>query len=143
MIAAFRRASTFRGDSAVTTWLHRIVVNACLDIHRRRRSRPTTAWIESLHDTADDTDDLANRELQIELDKALQALPFDQRSAIVLVDVEGYSVDEAAAILQCPPGTVKSRCSRGRAKLAGRLQAIRNPASDSDVLHDRQGGTGA
>ena len=48
MIAAFRRAGSFRGDAAVTTWLHRIVVNACLDQHRRRKSRPTTTWITAL-----------------------------------------------------------------------------------------------
>ena len=63
-------------------------------------------WIESLHETAQAGDDMANRELQIELEKALSSLPADQRAAIVLVDVEGYGVDEAAMILECPPGTV-------------------------------------
>lgn len=140
MIAAFRRAASFRGEAAVTTWLHRIVVNACLDQHRRRKARPTTSWIETLHEHPGDTDDMANRELQIELERALAGLPDDQRAAIVLVDVEGYSVEEAATILECPPGTVKSRCSRGRAKLAKRLDAVRNPAQASDVLPERQGG---
>lgn len=135
MIAAFRRAGSFRGEAAVTTWLHRIVVNACLDHHRRRRSKPTTTWIETLHDTEHSGDDMANRELHIELEKAMLSLPRDQRAAIVLVDVEGYSVDEAAAILQCPPGTVKSRCARGRAKLAKRLRRVWNPDSDPGVLH--------
>ncbi len=69
-------------------------------------------------------------------------LPDDQRAAIVLVDVEGYSVDDAAAILQCPPGTVKSRCSRGRAKLAERLATVRNPNADEGVLREKQGGPG-
>jgi RNA polymerase sigma-70 factor (ECF subfamily) len=140
MISAFRRAGSFRGEAAVTTWLHRIVVNACLDQHRRRRSRPTTTWIESLHERETDRDDVANRELQIELERALQDLPDDQRAAIVLVDVQGYSVDEAAAILDCPSGTIKSRCSRGRAKLASRLTAVRNPDSDPIVLPPTRGG---
>lgn len=140
MIAAFRRAASFRGEAAVTTWLHRIVVNACLDQHRRRKSRPTTSWIETLHEHPGDIDDMSNRELQIELERALTELPDDQRAAIVLVDVEGYSVDDAAQILQCPPGTVKSRCSRGRAKLAARLEGVRNPAAETDVLPERQGG---
>lgn len=140
MISAFRRAGSFRGEAAVTTWLHRIVVNACLDQHRRRRSRPTTTWIESLHERETDRDDVANRELQIELERALQELPDDQRAAIVLVDVQGYSVDEAAAILDCPSGTIKSRCSRGRAKLASRLTAVRNPDSDPIVLPPTRGG---
>lgn len=143
MISAFRRAGTFRGDAAVTTWLHRIVVNACLDQHRRRRSRPTTTWIESLHEREHDRDDMGNRELQIELERALAELPDDQRAAIVLVDVEGYSVDETAAILDCAPGTVKSRCSRGRAKLAARLEHVRNPAKGEGVQPQQQGGGGS
>ncbi len=142
MVAAFRRAGSFRGEAAVTTWLHRIVVNACLDQHRRRRNKPTTMWIESLHETAQAGDDMANRELQIELEKALSSLPADQRAAIVLVDVEGYGVDEAAMILECPPGTVKSRCSRGRAKLAKQLGAVRNPDAQPGVLPEKHGGGG-
>ena len=140
MVSAFRRAGSFRGEAAVTTWLHRIVVNACLDQHRRRRNKPTTTWIETLHETAHTTDDMANRELQIELERALAELPDDQRAAIVLVDVEGYGVDDAARILGCPPGTVKSRCARGRAKLAKRLTGIRNPDADPGVLRENQGG---
>jgi RNA polymerase sigma-70 factor (ECF subfamily) len=143
MVSAFRRAGSFRGDAAVTTWLHRIVVNACLDQHRRRKHRPTTAWIENLHEVAHDTDDMANRELQIELERALAELPAEQRSAIVLVDVQGYSVDDAAAILQCPVGTVKSRCARGRAKLAARLHIVRNPDADGAVVPETRGGQDA
>ena len=142
MISAFRRAGSFRGEAAVTTWLHRIVVNACLDQHRRRRSRPTTTWIETLHETPHNADDVSNRELQIELERALAELPDDQRTAIVLVDVQGYSVEDAAAIMQCPPGTIKSRCARGRAKLAARLAAVRNPEADPSVLPEKQGGSG-
>lgn len=140
MISAFRRAGSFRGDAAVTTWLHRIVVNACLDQHRRRKTRPTTTWIESLHEREYDRDDVDNRELQIELERALAALPEDQRAAIVLVDVEGYSVEETAQILDCAPGTVKSRCSRGRARLAARLQQVRNPDGGGSVLPPQPGG---
>jgi RNA polymerase sigma-70 factor (ECF subfamily) len=140
MVSAFRRAGSFRGEAAVTTWLHRIVVNACLDQHRRRKSRPTTTWIETLHEREHDRDDVGNRELQIELERALAELPDEQRAAIVLIDVEGYSVEEAASILECPPGTVKSRCSRGRAKLAARLEKVRNPESDPGVLPQRRAG---
>ena len=92
---------------------------------------------------AHDVDDMANRELQIELERALSQLPSDQRAAIVLVDVEGYAVDDAAAILGCPPGTVKSRCSRGRAKLAERLSSVRNPDAEGGVLREKQGGAGS
>lgn len=141
MVSAFRRAGSFRGEAAVSTWLHRIVVNACLDQHRRRKTRPTTTWIESLHESAHDADDMSNRELQIELERALTELPDDQRAAIVLVDVQGYSVAEAADILDCPTGTVKSRCARGRAKLAARLAPVRNPYGADAVLPEEQRGS--
>lgn len=153
MISAFRGAASYRGDAAVTTWLHRVVVNACLDRMRRRRARPTVA-LPGTHpehgpDTlADPRDDIATTELAVELSKALAGLPTDQRLAIVLVDVEGYRVDEAAALLGVPPGTIKSRCARGRAKLAAALVDLRprNPSADISVTppsHDPGGGGGS
>jgi RNA polymerase sigma-70 factor, ECF subfamily len=108
--------AAFRGESAVTTWLHRIVVNACLDRVRRRASRPA----DPLPDTdlpAGGPDPLAARELALDLDAALATLPAEQRAALVLVDMYGYLVEEVATILDCPVGTVKSRCARGRARL--------------------------
>ena len=68
---------------------------------------------------------------------ALQQLPADQRAAIVLVDMEGFAVAEAAEILEVPVGTVKSRCARGRARLAGLLGYLRNPDDDSFVISQR------
>jgi RNA polymerase sigma-70 factor, ECF subfamily len=139
MIAAFRRADSYRGDAAVTTWLHRIVVNACLDRIRRRKVRAADALPDDLEayagrgstltagaeDPADTAVDVERRDAVL---AALGTLPADQRAALVLVDMEGYSVEETAAILDCPPGTVKSRCSRGRAKLLPLLEAYRrNP----------------
>ena len=137
-ISAFRGAASFRGESAVTTWLHRVVVNACLDRMRRRRTRPTVPLPEEDGETgrrglADPRDDLDRLELRMEIDRALRALPDDQRSAIVLVDVEGMSVAETAVLLGIPEGTVKSRCSRGRARLAVALAGLRNPDDDRDV----------
>jgi RNA polymerase sigma-70 factor (ECF subfamily) len=139
MVAAFRRADSYRGDAAVTTWLHRIVVNACLDRLRRRKVRladplpddvdergsavaagaPGVLASGSEGDTvADPADVVSRRERYDAVLAALASLPFEQRAALVLVDMQGYSVDEAAAVLECAPGTVKSRCSRGRARLA-------------------------
>ena len=132
LISAFRRADQFRGDSAVTTWLHRIVVNASLDRLRRRAVR----YAQPLPDdddsrpratVADPLDAIDRRETQLVVTAALAELPVDQREAVLLVDVEGWSVDEAAVMLGCPAGTVKSRCFRGRAKLAKRLAHLRNP----------------
>jgi RNA polymerase sigma factor (sigma-70 family) len=121
-ISAFRRADSFRGDSKVTTWLHRIVVNACLDRIRRRQVRAAEPLPEEQDRAAQlagpEREDPAEvRERQVDVLNALKQLNEDQRSALVLVDMEGYSVEEAAAILNCAPGTVKSRCARGRAKL--------------------------
>jgi RNA polymerase sigma-70 factor, ECF subfamily len=131
-ISAFRRAETFRGDAAVTTWLHRIVVNACLDRLRRARSRPS----EPLPDDADragelaavtGTDPIEEKEQQSVVAAALATLNPDQRAALVLVDMQGYSVEEAAGMLGCAVGTVKSRCARGRAKLLPLLGSLRDP----------------
>ena len=131
-ISAYRNAASYRGEAAVTTWLHRVVVNACLDRMRRRKARPTVHIPDDEPDTGaravpDPRDDMDRLELRMEIDKALRALPVDQRSAIVLVDVEGLSVSEAAEVLGVPEGTVKSRCSRGRAKLAVALAGLRDP----------------
>jgi len=126
MVAAFRRADSYRGDAAVTTWLHRVVVNACLDRLRRRTVRRAEPLPPDLDDRPEvgvpvrvvDPADLAvDHERRAAVLAALGTLPPDQRAALVLVDMEGYSVEETARILDCAPGTVKSRCSRGRARL--------------------------
>lgn len=134
MINAFRRADSFRGDSAVTTWLHRVVVNACLDRMRRNGVRRTTQLPEEgAGEIPETVDHLDRAELHREIAGALALLPEDQRDAITLVEIEGYSIDDAARILECPAGTVKSRCSRGRAKLAQSLGHLRNRSGPPDV----------
>ena len=125
LLSAYRSASSFRGEARVTTWLHRVVVNACLDRVRRRAARPTVPMPED-GDVLDPHDALGDRETALELEAALAALPVEQRAALLLVDVHGMPVDEVAAILGVPSGTVKSRCSRGRARLALSLGHLRN-----------------
>ena len=119
-IAAFRRAGSFRGEAAVTTWLHRIVVNACFD--RLRRRRPTSELPE--YELADRHDDHASTEVRLDIREALATLPLGQRAALVLVDMHGVSVAEAAEILGVAEGTIKSRCARGRAALAQYLGLV-------------------
>ena len=142
MIAAYRRAGSFRGDAAVTTWLHRVVVNACLDRLRAMKVRRADPLPEDLDDVGDrgslatstteaaDPADLAvvDERRRIVL-AALDRLPPDQKAALILVDMEGYPVAEVAAMLDCAVGTVKSRCSRGRARLATLLGVLR-PGGD-------------
>ncbi len=132
LISAYRRAHQFRGDSAVTTWLHRIVVNASLDRLRRRAVRAADVLPDDNENlpgavVADPVDHMDRRELQLMITAALADLPEDQRAAILLVDVEGWNVEDAARELGIPEGTVKSRCFRGRAKLAKSLAVLRNP----------------
>ncbi len=69
---------------------------------------------------------VGERETALEVEAALAALPYDQRVAILLVDIHGMAVEDAAAVLEVPSGTVKSRCSRGRARLAVSLGHLRN-----------------
>jgi len=144
LVAAYRRAGSFRGEAAVTTWLHRVVVNACLDrirASRSRRAEPLPDDLEeyerrgSLSSAAPEAEDPA--ELAVRGDRrqavltALATLPAEQRAALVLVDMEGYPVAEVAQMLDCAVGTVKSRCSRGRARLATLLGVLR-PGGDPD-----------
>ncbi|MGW4792600.1 RNA polymerase sigma factor SigM [Nonomuraea sp. NPDC004297] len=127
-VSAYRKAATFRGEAAVTTWLHRIVVNACLDRMRRKSVRPVAddELIEAAERESPLPDQTLEREVSMEVSAALKLLPADQRAALVLVDMMGYSVEDAAQVLQVPSGTVKSRCARGRAKLAPILSHLRN-----------------
>ncbi|MEV4109976.1 RNA polymerase sigma factor SigM [Nonomuraea sp. NPDC049695] len=127
-VSAYRKAATFRGEAAVTTWLHRIVVNACLDRMRRKSVRPVAddELIEAAERESPLPDQTLEREVSMEVSAALKLLPSDQRAALVLVDMMGYSVEDAAQVLQVPSGTVKSRCARGRAKLAPILSHLRN-----------------
>ena len=132
-LAAFRRAGSFRGDAAVTTWLHRVVVNACLDRLRSLKVRAAGALPEDIDRSpqlgVDQVDPVEAAEQRDEVVAALDRLNADQRAALVLVDMQGYSVEEAATILGCAPGTVKSRCARGRARLAPLLAALREAES--------------
>jgi RNA polymerase sigma-70 factor, ECF subfamily len=144
MISAFKRAESFRGDSAVTTWLHRIVVNACLDRLRRAKVRLADPLPDDLDERASPetvagagpADDPEARALAGDRRQrvlaALGELHADQRAALVLVDMEGYPVQEAARILEVPPGTIKSRCARGRARLAVLLADLDTGSGESE-----------
>jgi RNA polymerase sigma-70 factor (ECF subfamily) len=144
LLSAFRRAESFRGDAQVTTWLHRIVVNACLDRLRRRSSKRTEplpdegdhAAILAAPQRADDAVEVAER--RADVFAALAKLSEEQRAALVLVDMEGYSVEEAADLLGCAPGTVKSRCSRGRARLVPLLATYRRNLPESADVQPSQ-----
>jgi RNA polymerase sigma-70 factor (ECF subfamily) len=144
LISAYRAAGSFRAESAVTTWLHRIVVNACLDRIRRRQVRPTVPLPEAgPGEPADRRDRMAERDTAMAVEEALGQLAVEQRAAITLVDIEGYSVADSAQILGVAEGTVKSRCARGRARLAVLLGHLRNldaPAAVTPGSGEREEG---
>lgn len=125
LVSAYRNAGSYRGDAAVTTWLHRIVVNASLDLLRRRAARPAVPLPDDADRIPSQEDPMGARETRLAVEEALATLPPEQRAALVLVDIQGFSVDDAARVLDCAPGTVKSRCFRGRARLAPLLAHLR------------------
>ncbi|MEV2278495.1 RNA polymerase sigma factor SigM [Nocardiopsis sp. NPDC049922] len=147
-LSAFRAADRFRGEAQVSTWLHRIVVNACHDRLRRRKVRPATPTEDETLDVMSNErlgrhggapDHAAQTESRLDVQAALEQLPLDQRLALTLVDMLGYRVEEAARILDVASGTVKSRCARGRAKLLPSLAHLRNPQPPRDVTSGRGG----
>jgi RNA polymerase sigma-70 factor, ECF subfamily len=119
MLSAHRSAPRFRHDASVSSWLYRIVVNACLDRLRRNKSHPTTALEDDAYHVGDPTPRV---DTALVIERALMRLPVEQRAAVAAVDMQGFSVAETAQLLGVAEGTVKSRCSRARAKLAEALE---------------------
>ena len=121
-LTLFRKAGQFKGESALGTWIYRIAVNTCYDQLRKAKRRPS----EHLPDHVDPSDPSAedameSAALRPDIEEALDALPPEFRSAVVLSDLEGLSMPETASALGIPIGTVKSRVFRGRRLLAKKL----------------------
>ncbi|MBW8848559.1 MAG: sigma-70 family RNA polymerase sigma factor [Burkholderiales bacterium] len=130
-LAAYRALPAFRGESAFYTWVYRIAINAAK--RHRAHQRP----MESLDDDegtfgtdASPSDDatpealLASRQLALGLNEAVEALADDQRRALLLREVDGLSYDEIGDLMNCPPGTVRSRIFRAREAVAARLRPL-------------------
>jgi len=115
-VKAYRSLGRFRGESRFSTWLHRIVYRTCLDHVRRRR--PTDPWPEV--EPAVSAEDPADR---LTLQRAIAALDPETAAALVLVDRDGHSYEEAGVVLGIPTGTVASRLHRGRRALRVALGA--------------------
>jgi RNA polymerase sigma-70 factor (ECF subfamily) len=125
-LSAFNGLAGFRGGS-FKSWLLRIVTNACLDALRRTQRRPTTSLDQMMEapggeDVATDPGpqpevEALRREMGTEVQRALLQLPFDQRSTVILCDLQGLSYDEITQVTGAAIGTVKSRINRGRLKL--------------------------
>ncbi len=135
-LRVFRTIYRFRGQSALRTWIYRIAVNQARNKHRfwRRRHRADQVSLDEhvaahgeLPSSAESTPDrvLAQKELAQQLQTALDRLPFDQRTAIVLREIDGLSYEEIAFSLGVAVGTVKSRLTRARQALRLDLREAR------------------
>jgi RNA polymerase sigma-70 factor (ECF subfamily) len=125
MIAIARGITRFDGRAAFTTWSYRVATNAALDELRRKRRRPlpvdpTDPTSPTPTPTEPSIDDLIG--IRLDVDAALATLPDEFRVAVVLRDLCDLDYAEIAEVLEVPPGTVRSRISRGRALLVEQLQ---------------------
>jgi RNA polymerase sigma-70 factor (ECF subfamily) len=144
----FRKIATFRGESAFSTWLHRLVVNVVL-MHLRKKGLQQV----SLDETDSSQEDPVKREYgdddkrllhsidRITLSRAIEDLPPGYRAVLVLHDVEGYEHNEIAQILDCSVGNSKSQLHKARLKLREVLRSQRRSASIGK-LPDRSGESG-
>jgi RNA polymerase sigma-70 factor (ECF subfamily) len=137
-LRVFRTIHRFRGHSSLRTWIYRIAVNQARNRHRfwqrRRRANQVSldAHVATHGDSLSGTDAgpdrvLAQKELAERLHAALDHLPFDQRTAIVLREIDGLSYEEIAYSLGVAVGTVKSRLTRARQALRAELHEVRTP----------------
>ena len=141
-IKAYRAIPQFRGESAFYTWLYRIAVNTAKNhlVARRRRPSGSAQYENEDGETFDETDNLsdintpeaafASREIADTVNQAIDALPEELRTAIVLREIEGLSYEEIAQSMGCPIGTVRSRIFRAREAIASKLRPILDISED-------------
>jgi RNA polymerase sigma-70 factor, ECF subfamily len=135
-IKAYRALPQFRGDSAFYTWLYRIAINTAKNALAARDRNPVSYELDM--QSNDDSSDVVNRlrdpetpeglalteEIRDTVNQAIEALPEDLRTAIVLRELEGLSYEEIAASMDCPVGTVRSRIFRAREAIDRRLREV-------------------
>jgi len=137
-LTALRKLSSFRGEAAFTTWMHRVTINACYDLLRKRARQPLLDLGDDEHPRPEPTpapDHADATELSIDVQRALLEVPEDFRAVMILHDVQDLPQEEVAAILGIPVGTVKSRLHRGRIVLAKAMHLERerpHPSEPSD-----------
>lgn len=122
MLKAWRALPAFKLDSAISTWLYRITINACSDELRRRKVKLVS--VEEMHESGHELTSQGFEEQSIaggSISWAIGKLGEEYRAALVLRDIEGYSYEEIAEILRCPIGTVRSRINRAREQMRNML----------------------
>lgn len=123
-LKAYRALPRFRGESAFYTWLYRIAINGARNAILRRRLRGAGAVASPPQDIATPESMLLSKQVMATIDAAMEALPLELRTAIVLREIEGLSYEEIAQIMECPLGTVRSRIFRAREAIARRLRPL-------------------
>jgi RNA polymerase sigma factor RpoE len=141
-IKAYRALSSFRGDSAFYTWLYRIGINTAKNylVSQGRRAPTTTEFDTDEAETFDDATQLRDintpesllltKQIGETINCAMDSLPEELRTAIVLREIDGMSYEEIAGIMDCPIGTVRSRIFRAREAVAAKLRPLLDTASD-------------
>ena len=119
MISIIKSAHKFRGESAVTTWIYKIVSNAAID---KLRALKSVQSLENINELIVNESQINQKDFSLDLLNALNSLPLNQREVVFLIDFEGFSIKDAAKKLKCAPGTIKSRCHRAHEKLAKQLR---------------------
>ena len=142
-IKAYRALPQFRGDSAFYTWLYRIAINTARNWQASSQRRPMSSSIVSNEDdeTFDQIDNLtdistpesvlASRQVISTVNEAIDALPEELRTAIVLREIEGMSYEDIAQAMGCPIGTVRSRIFRAREAIAAQLRPVLDTGADT------------
>jgi RNA polymerase sigma-70 factor, ECF subfamily len=131
LITVVRRLDRYDGRARFTTWLYRVVTNACLDELRRRSRRPTpTDDVYLAERPASDAPVDGATADRLDIDAALAKLAPEFRAPVVLRDLCGLDYAEIAEVLELPPGTVRSRISRGRGALAHVLAGNPEPTAE-------------
>lgn len=138
-LAIFEKVKGFDGRASLRTWIYRIVVNASLQVRRRRReAAPMDAPPPVVP-----PEDMARAEAVRVLDRAVQDLPLRQRAVFSLHVVEGFSLGEAAAILEIAPGTARYHLHAARRRLQARMVPyVKAPAGGGDGTRTSHGGRG-
>jgi len=127
-LTVFRKVDRYKAKAAFSTWLYRVAVNTCYD-HLRRQKRKRTDALPEFHDAPDpSTDDLLRAvEVRPDIEEALSNLSPEFRAAVVLVDLQGMSLEQASDTLEVPTGTIKSRLFRARKHLSQSLGNLQDP----------------
>jgi RNA polymerase sigma-70 factor (ECF subfamily) len=136
-VTCLRKLEGFRGGSAFTTWLHRVTLNTCYDVLRRRgREQP----VDELPQDRPSGFDLAEAAAAaVDVQRALQRVPEDFRAVLILHDVQGVPYEEIAEAVGAPVGTIKSRLHRGRVALALALRGEQPGPSPASNLEETRG----